>query len=116
MMQPFLDIADGSENLENGEGVDYYHVYVKNFLQFDLSVGHLAAAYALRQSSCILLSMSELTGFTKIGCASDATVAKYARFAVAIDLQKIAELLEQSWTFSIALDKTTHMSTSYLDI
>ena len=35
---------------------------------------------------------------------------------VAINLQTIAELLEQSWTFFIALDMSTHMSTLYLDI
>ena len=35
---------------------------------------------------------------------------------VAINLQTIAELLEQSWTFYIALEMSTHLSTSYLDI
>ena len=63
-----------------------------------------------------LLSTKDLTGSASIGCVSDATVAKYARFAVAINLQKIAQLLEQSWKFSIALNMSTHMSTSYLDI
>ena len=66
--------------------------------------------------SRILLSTKGLTGLASIGCVSDATVAKYARFAAAVNLQTIAELLEQSWTFFIALDMSTHMSTLYLDI
>ena len=49
MMQPFVDIADGSEDLEDGEGVDRYRIDIKNSLQFDLAVGYLAAACTFRQ-------------------------------------------------------------------
>ncbi|KAF4041411.1 hypothetical protein GN244_ATG06410 [Phytophthora infestans] len=41
--------------------------------------------------------------------------SKYARFVCAMNLQKIKVLLCASWTFSIALDMSTHMSVSYLD-
>ena len=46
MMQPFVDIADGSEDLEDGKGVDHYRIDIKNSLQFDLDVGYLAAGHA----------------------------------------------------------------------
>ncbi|KAI2493008.1 hypothetical protein MHU86_2095 [Fragilaria crotonensis] len=38
------------------------------------------------------------------------------RVACAANLQKISELLQESWGFSIALDSATHQSTSYLDL
>ena len=49
MMQPFVDIADGSEDLEDGEDVDRYRIDIKNPLQFDLAVEYLAAACTFRQ-------------------------------------------------------------------
>ncbi|CAI5705913.1 unnamed protein product [Peronospora farinosa] len=116
MMQPFVIIADGSKDLKDGDGVDRYRSDIKNSLQFNLAVGYLAAGCTFRQSSHILLSTKDLTRLASIRCSSDATVAKYARFDVVINLQKIVELLKQSWTFSIALDMSTHMRTSYLAI
>ena len=38
------------------------------------------------------------------------------RVACAANLQKISVLLKDSWAFSIAVDSTTHHSTSYLDL
>jgi hypothetical protein len=38
------------------------------------------------------------------------------RAACAANLQKISVLLKDSWAFSIAIDSTTHHSTSYLDL
>jgi hypothetical protein len=51
-----------------------------------------------------------------MGCGQDYDVAKYARFAVALNLQTIARLVRQDWAFSIAADMATHLGTSYLDV
>ena len=63
-----------------------------------------------------MMMTKEKTGLTIIGSCSDAIIAKYALFTCVINLQKISELLKKAWTFAIALDMSTHMSTSYLDI
>ena len=116
MMMPFQDIAEESENLRDGEGVDRYRIVIKNRLQYNLAVKYMAASLSFRQTARILQDTKETTGLASIGSISDSTVAKYARFSAAINLQKIAELMQKSWTFSLALDMSTHMSVSYLDI
>ena len=50
----------------------------------------------------------EKTGLAAIGSCRDSTIAKYARFACAVNLQKISELLQETWTFAVALDMSTH--------
>ncbi|UIZ23288.1 hypothetical protein KXD40_007831 [Peronospora effusa] len=60
MMQPFVNIADGSERFKDEGGVDCY------------------PACTFRQSFRILLFTKELTELASIGCASDTTVANYA--------------------------------------
>jgi len=58
----------------------------------------------------------ELTGLASLGSASEGKVTSFVRFVCALNLQKISEMLVSSWTFSLAMDMSTHMSTSYLDI
>ncbi len=60
-----------------------------------------------------MMTTKELTGLAAIGSCSENTIAKYARFACAIHLHNISELLQKS---SVTLDMPTHMSRSYLDI
>ncbi|RQM09442.1 hypothetical protein DD237_008161 [Peronospora effusa] len=86
MMQTFVIISEGSKDLKMEKGVDCYRIDIKNFLQQNLILlsNILAAACTFRQSSRVLLFTKVLTGLDSIGCASDATVAKCDRFAVAI--------------------------------
>ena len=51
-----------------------------------------------------------------IGSASGGKVTASIRVVCVINLQKLEEILNFAWTFSIAMDMSTHMSTSYLDI
>ena len=43
-------------------------------------------------------------------------VSMFARVGCAINLQRMSDVLKQSWAFSIAIDSATHQSTSYLDL
>lgn len=43
-------------------------------------------------------------------------VGRYARFICAMNLQCIAELMQQCWAISIALDMETHMAIGFCDI
>ena len=116
MMKSFEDISGEIEDLEEGGGIDRYCISIKNPLQFALTIDYLSTGFTFRQSSQILQMTKERTGHALLGCLSDVKAANYARFACAINLQKISELIQISWTFSIALDMTTHMGISYLDI
>ena len=57
-----------------------------------------------------------LTGLGTLGCCQDTNVAKYARFYVAINLQKVALMIRKVWAFSVAADMATRMGTLYLDV
>lgn len=116
MMKGFEDFADSSEQLADGEGGDRFRVVIKNPVQFNLAIDYLRVGCSFRQASRIMHAVKERTGLAAVGACSDATISKYARYACAINLQKISEVLADAWTFAIALDMSTHMSTSYLDI
>jgi hypothetical protein len=89
---------------------------IRNPVQFYLSIDYISVGCSFRQTARLLHSTKERTGLAAIGCCTDATVAKYVRFICAINLQIISEMLSKCWTFSVALDMSTHMSTSYLDL
>ena len=116
MMACFQDVADERESLQDGHGQDRFRVIVKKQLQFSLAIDYLYAGLSFRQAARVLQLTKERSGLASIGACSDSTISKYARIACAVNLQNISELLEKAWTFSVALDMSTHMSTSYLDI
>ena len=51
-----------------------------------------------------------------IGSVSEGKVTTYARFVCALNLQLLRDMLARVWAFSVAMDMSTHMATSYLDI
>ena len=89
---------------------------IKNPLQFSLVVDYLSIGVSFRMAVSILLRTKERTGLASVGSISEKKVRSYAGFVCAINLQRIKELLESCWTFSVAMDMASHMSSSYLDI
>jgi hypothetical protein len=115
MMGAFEDFVDVTENLPKGEGSDRYRFVIRNPVQLHLSIDYISVGCSFQQTARLLHSTKERTGLAAIGCTY-ATVAKYERFICAIDLQIVSEMRSKCWTFSVALDMSTHMSTSYLDL
>ena len=64
----------------------------------------------------MLHSTKEHNGLATSGLSSDTTIANYKRISCDVNLQKVLELIEEAWAFSVAMDMSTHMSTSYLDV
>ena len=93
MLRPFQDFADATEELEEGEKVE---IVIKNVVQFSLAIGYLKVSCSFRQASRVMTTTKETTGLAAIGSCNDTTIAKYARFALAINLQKISDLLKKS--------------------
>ena len=60
----------------------------------------------------------EHCGMSVYGRCNDTIASDYAQVACAPSLQIISDALHRSkvWTFSIALDSSTHQSHSYLDV
>ena len=110
----FQDTLDPAEN---GNGVtSRYCISIKNRVQFGLVVDYLSVGSSFRMASRIVTMTKERTGLASIGSCSEGVVAKYARFVCALTMQQLRDILAKSWTFSVAMDMSTHMSTSYLDI
>lgn len=110
MMASFSDVADESEALPEGHGSNRYRIVIKSRLQFFLAIDFLAAGLSFRHVSRVLHHTNERSGLVSIGMCSDVTISKYARYACAVNLQKVYELIEKAWTFSVALDMSTHMN------
>ena len=83
-------------------------------MQFSLVTNYLWFGVSFRQAKRVMMEMKERTGLVAISSYSDYTVYKYALFSCEINPQKIVELIDSAWMFSVALDMSTHMSTSYL--
>lgn len=87
MMACFENVADHSEELSGGEGLDSYHVVIKNQLHFFLGIDYLHAGMSFRLSARVLLTIKERSGLARIGSCTDRTVSKYARIACVVDVR-----------------------------
>ena len=89
---------------------------IKNKLQWYLEIDYLSLGLSFRQAARVLQPTKGHSGLDGIGASSELTIPKYLRIACTINLQKVYDLIEEAWTFLVALDMSTHMSTLYLDI
>eukprot|EP00171_Calliarthron_tuberculosum_P020108 IDg20108t1 len=60
--------------------------------------------------------MEERLGKDILGSCPDAFVDKYARIVRVLNHQRLSEILQSFWAFSIALDMATHTAVVYFDI
>ena len=117
MMQGFescIDISEGED--ANGNGDSHYSITIANRIQWQLAIDYLGASLSFTQAARVMQSTKERTGLASIGNCTKNIISKYARFSCAINLQKLSDLLQSTWTFSVAMDMSTHMETGYLDI
>ena len=113
----FEDVIGQEEDERDSDlQTDSYRMIIKNPAQFQLVVDYVSAGASFRMASRIVQMTRDRTGLASIGLASEGKVTSYVRIACALNLQKISEVMASAWTFSIAMDMSTHMSTSYLDI
>ena len=96
------------------ENVYYYKVV--NSTQFRMFFFVILDGLSFQQTYCVASHVKDCINASEIGVLSKFCVTSYVKAACAINLQVIAKLLQNSWTFSVALDMSTHQATSYLDI
>lgn len=64
----------------------------------------------------VILVTKEWTGMASAGCTNEAKSNQLSKICLGLESSFYSKHFEKSWTFSIAMDVCTHMSTSYLDI
>ena len=96
--------------------IGMYHIVIKNPIQFSLIVDYLSVGLSFRAVAKVIKMTKDHIGMTSIGSVSDGKVTAIAQVVCSHSLEHISNLLMKSWTFSLAMDMSTHMSTFYLDI
>ena len=111
-------IERGEDNEQDSDlQTDCYRMSIKNDAQFLLVIDYISAGASFCMASKIVQMTKDRTGLASLGHASEGKVTSYVRIACALNLQKISEVMAVTWwAFSIAMDMSTHKSTSYLDI
>src|SRR5437667_12277730 len=80
-------------------------------------VDYLAIGLSFRQVMNVFNKTKKHTGMAQLGNIKDTTVANYACVVYAINLQLIADVLNDKsvWAFSLANDSSTYYGRSYFD-
>ena len=93
-----------------------YSVTVKNVRLYQLCIRFIACGSSIRLSSRLIQATKEAAHLSYLGGASETKLRQYVRVVVAICLQQVSDVMKSAWTYSIALDTSTHQSTSYLEV
>lgn len=116
MIVCFRDVKDDYKALVGGQGLTHYRILIKYNSKFSRKIEHLSVGLKFRQAARVMLFTKERSGLARIGACSNPIVSNYARIACKVNLQKVYEPLDEVWTFSAALNMSTHTSMSYFDI
>ena len=115
----FGDVLDASE-ANDADAADVvtarYSILLKNPSQFYQIADYLSVGASFRMASQILVMTKESTGLASFGYVYEGKVTAYARFMCALNLQSLRDMLARVWAFSVAMDMSIHMSTSYIGI
>ena len=111
-----LDASEANDADAADVDTERYRIRLKNPAQFYLIADYLSVGASFRMASRILAMTKESTGLASLGSVSEGKVTAYARFVCALNLQSLSDMVARVWAFSVAMDISTHMATSYLDI
>jgi hypothetical protein len=108
--------ADDSDGADVDAGTHSYRVNIDNDLSFSLIVGYIGIAMSLKQATRALEVTKEHTRNPLIGFPSQLKTQSYVRVACAVTFQVFSNLLPRLWAFSLAVDASTCLGSSYLDM
>ncbi len=83
---------------------------------FRLAMCYVSCGTSFRMASELIGCMYDVLGNPGLCACSRDEINNFIRVVYAVNLQQIADLLHRSWAFSLALDSTTHQSTSFFDL
>ncbi|CAK9222421.1 unnamed protein product [Sphagnum troendelagicum] len=110
--------VDQEEEEEEGNASYSYSITISKLKTtvFQLFVRYVSYGASFWLASNILSCTYDVLHNLVLRACSRHDVANYIRGVCVVNLQCIARHLCRAWAFSIALDSTTHQSTSYLDV
>jgi hypothetical protein len=87
-----------------------YCITVKNVKWFELALDHTSIGLSFHQTSAIIDQHKEVFGNAKLVGLNDHIVSQYVCMGVAINLQRISDILNSPhvWSFALAVDSSTH--------
>jgi hypothetical protein len=79
---------------------------------------HTSIGLSFHQTSVVIDQHKEVFGNAKLVGFNDHIISQYVRMGVAINLQRISDILNSPhvWLFTLTTDSSTHRYVSYLDI
>ncbi len=86
--------------------------------RFELALDHTSIGLPFHQTFVVIDQHKEAFGNAKLVGLNDHIVSQYVHVGVAINLQRISNILSSPrvWSFVFATDRSTHRFVSYLDI
>jgi hypothetical protein len=83
---------------------------------FNLAISYVSCGASFRMTANSIGKTYEILKSPSLRSCSRRDFSSYARVVCAVNLHRMKYLLKKTWALSLALDSTTHDSTSYLDI
>jgi hypothetical protein len=95
-----------------------YCITVKNVKRFELALDHVSIGLSFHQMSVVIDQHKKAFGNAKLVGFNDHIVSQYVRVGVAINLQRISDILSSPrvWSFTLAANSSTHRFVSYFNI
>lgn len=117
-LRTFGEVLHPSENNYEAANVATarYYIHLSSPAQFYLIADYLSVGISFWMALKSLEMTRNRTGLASLGSVSVGKETSYARYACALNLQSLRDLFALVWTFSLAVDISTLMATSYLDI
>jgi hypothetical protein len=86
---------------EKNEEKPQYTVTIKNIMRFELAIDHISIGMSFRQVAGAIQHAKDRTKMSKLSGINDLIVGQYVRVLVAINLQMIADMLDDDmvWAF-----------------
>lgn len=106
----------GGAESEAPTSVVSYHVQLKQVQLFKFVIGALALGASIRLAARQVLCARELLGPDQLSECDEMKVASFVRIAAAANLQRLREVLRESWGWSLVFDLSTVPSTSFFDV
>jgi hypothetical protein len=87
-----------------------YCIIIKNVKWFELTLDHTSIGLSFCQTSAIIDQHKKAFGNAKLVGLNDHIVSQYVRLGVAINLQRISDILSSPrvWSFALVADSSTH--------
>jgi hypothetical protein len=98
------------------QALTHYRVHVKNVKLFRLVIGQVGLGCSFCMASRQIATVREELSLGFLSGCNDKMVSQFVRIAAGACLQKIREILSNTWAFSVAFDSATVDATSYFDV